>query len=142
MRRQLQLTYNPKAPYLPILKKFLCRKHCNSSCLQESQNSVPDSMDGALSQVHPSHHKKAEGISALWFTAKIERIYSAMLPSQLSAKIGGSPKLTVPSWFISAAVLTVRSIEIESPTVVLLTVPRAGAPVMKSNGNYQVRKFQ
>jgi len=42
---------------------------------------------------------------------------------------------------VSAMLMTGR-LEIESPIVVLLTVPRARAPVMKSNGKCQVRKFQ
>ena len=33
----------------------------------------------------------------------------------------------------------VRSVEIESPIVVLLTVPRAGVPIMTSNGKYSMK---
>ena len=45
--RWLQLYYNPKAPYLPISRKYPSRKTLSIKDLQKHQNLAPDSMTGA-----------------------------------------------------------------------------------------------
>ena len=65
--------------------------------------------------------------------------------SDMATSYGSDIRLLPNLWIVwegCSGLSKPRSVEIESPVVVLLIVPRARAPVMKSNGKCQVRKFQ